>query len=178
MAGSRIDLAGDPASPRAGDVVTLVVTVSGQNGADRYGVAGATVILALVGSPGTDALLDATSLTTDASGTATAKLTMSKTPGRHIISATSGTLTTQYTIDSLAGASQVSRAGHSGQLSSVPNPSGNPAILFIAAGIVLLIGFVGPSAVRGARSRLRPSPEAGRSAGRQVGLSASSKRTN
>src|ERR1035437_8485355 len=64
---TSISMASEPAKPEPSTVATLVITVSGQNGADKYGVSGKNVGVVLKLSPGSDAKLDATSGTTDAS---------------------------------------------------------------------------------------------------------------
>lgn len=117
---TSISLASEPARPEPGAVATLVITVSGQNGADKYGVSGKNVDLVLKQSPGSDAKLDATSVTTDASGAATVKLTLSQTRGRHVVDATSKSLATEWVTDTLAGANLTWSAARATAARSTP----------------------------------------------------------
>jgi hypothetical protein len=168
-------MASEPLNPDPGGVATLVITVSGQNGADKYGVGDKNVEVVLKQSPGSDARLDANSVTTDASGAATVKLTLSRTRGRHVVDATSEGLSTEWVTDTLAGANLTSRARHGGEIDAVPTVAGNNStIFFAAAGIVLAVGFGWPYLLGLWRSRGRPLP----SWPLRVGLRASSKRTS
>jgi hypothetical protein len=171
---TAISLASEPANPEPGGVATLVITVSGQNGADKYGVSGKNVDVVLKQSPAPDAKLDATSVTTDASGAATVKLTLSQTRGRHVVDATSDGLSTEWVTDTLAGANLVSRARHGGEIDVVPVVAPNSSALFFsAAALVLLLGFGWPYLFglwRSRRRRQSPRPQ-------PAGLQASSKRT-
>jgi hypothetical protein len=138
-------MASEPANPDPGTGATLVITVSGQNGADKYGVSGVNVDVALKQSPGPDAKLDATSVTTDASGAATVKLTLSQTRGRHVVSAATSGLSTEWVTDTLAGANLVSRARHGGEIDVVPvAPSNTAATFFVGAGFIFVLGFAWP----------------------------------
>jgi hypothetical protein len=156
---TSISLASEPARPEPGAVATLVITVSGQNGADKYGVSGKNVDLVLKQSPGSNAKLDATSVTTNASGAATVKLTLSQTRGRHVVDATSKSLATEWVTDTLAGANLVSRARHGGEIDAVPVAApNNAAIFFVGAGFVLLLGFAWPYLIGLWRSRRWQGP--------------------
>jgi hypothetical protein len=168
-------MASEPAKPEPSIVATLVITVSGQNGADKYGVSGKNVGVVLKLSPGSDAKLDATSVTTDASGAATVKLTLSQTRGQHVVDATSESLSTEWVTDTLAGANLVSRARHGGEIDAVPVvASNNSTIFFVGAAFVLLLGFSWPYLIGLWRSRRRQRPLGPR----RAGLRTSSKRTS
>jgi hypothetical protein len=175
VAASSISMTSEPADPGPGGVVTLVITVSGQNGSDKYGLAGKNVDVTLKQSPSSDAKLDATSVTTDSGGAAIVKLTLSQTRGRHVVDATSEGLSTQWTIDTLAGASLISRARHGGEIDTTPVvAANNAAIFFAAAGLTLLLGFAWPYLIRlwrWWRGRQPPGP-------RRARLRPSSKRTS
>jgi hypothetical protein len=146
-------------------VVALVITVSGQNGPDRYGLAGKNVDVTIKQSPSSDAKLDAASVTTDSAGAATVKLTLSQTRGRHVVDATSEGLSTEWVTDTLAGASLLSRARHGGEIDAVPvMAANNPAIYFAAAGLALVLGFAWPHLIRVWRSERRPRPPGSRPA--------------
>ncbi len=168
-------MASEPANPDPGTVATLVITVSGQNGADKYGVSGQNVAVVLKQSPGPDAKLDATSVTTDASGAGTIRLTMSQTRGRHVVDATSNSISTEWVTDTLAGANLVSRARHGGEIDAVPvTAANNAAIFFVGAGFVLVLGFAWPYLFAQWRSwRARRPPGS-----RRARLRTSSKRTS
>jgi hypothetical protein len=167
-------MASEPAYPQPGTVATLVITVSGQNGTDKYGVAGATVNVVLAQKPAADAKLDNTSVTTDASGAATVKLTLSQTKGRHVVDATSGGLSTEWAADTLAGANLVSRARHGGEIDSTPVVNhNNPTIFFVSAGVVIFAGYLWPVVVGRERRRRLAIP-----VGRPTQLRTSSKRTS
>lgn len=162
---TSISMASEPANPEPGAVATLVITVSGQNGADKYGVSGKNVDVVLKQSPGSNAKLGATSVTTDASGAATVKLTLSQTRGRHVVDATSESLSTEWATDTLAGANLVSRARHGGEIDAVPVvASNNATIFFVGAGFILLLGFASPYLI--GRWRAAPAAPPGTAASR------------
>jgi hypothetical protein len=141
-----VDIQADPPDPGAGSTTLLTVTVSGSAGGDRYAVPNVPVRLELSEKPDDASTLSATDLTTDVTGSATARLTLSRTRGRNVIKATSGSVTKQMVIDTLAG----SRAGggrvrHSaGVLNNVIPPIVSPWVLVGAAGVVLAGGFLMP----------------------------------
>jgi hypothetical protein len=175
VAASSIAMASEPADPSPGAVVTLVITVSGQNGPDKYGLAGKNVDVTLKQSPRSDARLDATSVTTDSGGAATVKLTLSQTRGRHVVDATSEGLSTEWATDTLAGASRISRARHGGEIDTAPVVAANKAaIFFAAAALTLVLGFAWPYRIhlwRWWHGRQPPGSP-------QAGLRPSSKRTS
>ena len=137
----------DPANPGPAQATTLTITASGIHGIDKYGVKGVEVILKVTQAPGSDAKVDPATVTTDASGTATAKFTTSKTKGRNAVIAAAGALTTQFNIDTLLGNSgPIVRGRHSGNLDPVaaPAPRFNPTPIFAIAGLALVLSFVVP----------------------------------
>jgi hypothetical protein len=153
-----IDAVADPADPTPGTVATLTITVSGRQGSDRYGVSGATVKLQISDQPEHDAQLSATSVVTDAGGAASVRLTLSKTRGRHVVNITSAALSTQYVADTLGAGGQVSRIRHSGEIAGVPQVErGSPVPYFVAAVIILVLGFAAPYLIR-LRFLRRPAP--------------------
>ncbi|HXA41859.1 MAG TPA: hypothetical protein VNV65_02985 [Candidatus Solibacter sp.] len=173
---ASIAVTSEPADPQPGSVATLIITVSGQNGADRYGVSGVGLTVTLKQKPAPDAALDATSVFTDASGAATVKLTMSQTRGRHVVDAVAGSVTAEWTADTLAGANQLSRARHGGEIDTItPATRGNAPLFFVAAAVIFVLGFAWPSVFRWLSRRglgvggLVPS---------RAGLRTSSKRTS
>ena len=142
-----MDIVADPTDPGPGQTTTLTITASGVKGVDKYGVKAVQVSLQLTDAPGSDAKVDPASVTTDASGTATAKLTTSKTKGRNAVTATAGTLTTQFNTDTLLSSSgTLVRGRHSGNIDPVPATAAkiNPALIFAIAASALLVGFVVP----------------------------------
>ena len=166
----------EPADPQPGSVATLIITVSGQNGADKYGVAAVGVSVTLKQAPGHDATLDSTNVVTDASGAATVKLTLSQTRGRHVVVATAGTINSEWTADTLAGANQLSRARHGGEIdTTTPASRGTAPFFFIAAGVVFVLGFAWPTILR---SLKRGGPGLGGLLPKRIGLPVSSKRTS
>ena len=80
-----MDLSIDPTNPEPGGSTTLTVTVSGQQGVNRFGVPGVKVALTLTEEPGGDASINPATVTTDASGTATSQMRLSTKRGRHIV---------------------------------------------------------------------------------------------
>ncbi|MGI8609674.1 MAG: hypothetical protein ACR2MY_10685 [Candidatus Dormibacteria bacterium] len=122
------------------------MTLSGSRGSDRYAVPNAPVTLDLAEKPDDHASLSATALMTDVTGSAIARLTMSTTPGRHVIKASSGSLTNQVLIDTLLGTRASSgRAHHDGTVrTQFTSPVISPSYLFAAAGLTLLISFLLP----------------------------------
>src|SRR5258708_1987940 len=173
---TSIAMTSEPADPQPGSVANLIITVSGQNGADRYGVSGVGLTVTLKQKPAPDAALDATNVVTDASGAATVKLTMSQTRGRHVVDAVAGSVTAEWTADTLAGANQLSRARHGGEIdTTTPATRGNAPLFFVAAAVIFVLGFAWPSVFRWLSGRglglggLVPS---------RVGLRTSSKRTS
>ncbi|MFY9616337.1 MAG: hypothetical protein WAT58_13150 [Candidatus Dormiibacterota bacterium] len=144
---TSLDVNADPANPTPGQQATLTITASGNHGVDKYGVKDVAVNIELSKSPGSDAKVDPTSATTDASGTATAKFTPSKTKGLHSITISAGTLTTQFNVDTLVGSSGVLvRGRHSGNLdpSLVTAPAFNPVLIFAIAAAAVMLGFLVP----------------------------------
>ena len=136
----------EPTDPQPGSVASLIITVSGQNGADRYGVSGVGVTVTLKQKPGPDAALDVTNVVTDASGAVSVKLTMSHTRGRHVVDAVAGSLAAEWSADTLAGANQLSRARHGGEIDTItPASRGNAPLFFIAAGVIFVLGFAWPT---------------------------------
>ncbi|MEA2647047.1 MAG: hypothetical protein QOE92_2130, partial [Chloroflexota bacterium] len=176
-----------------GEASTLTVTVSGTRGGDHYGVQGVTVDLKVTDSPGPDTVVDPATVTTDASGAATAKLTVSKTKGRNAVTATVGTVTTEFAIDTLSGSTgALTRSRHSGVLDSSPSsaPRPDPMMLFTGAVLVLFGSFAIPyrrrllGLIRSGRSAKTPfgardtrasrTAQPTRSTGRGMGWKASS----
>lgn len=144
--GSRLDIQTDPSNPRPGTDVLVTVTLSGSSGADRYAVPNAPVTLELVEKPDDRATLSATNLTTDVTGSATARLTLSPTRGRHVVRATSGGLRNQALVDTLAGSTASSgRARHDGNLVQTRvAPVVDPMYLVAAAVLILVVSFLWP----------------------------------
>ena len=154
----------------------MIITVSGQNGADKYGVAAVGVSVTLKQAPGHDAALDTTNVVTDASGAATVKLTLSQTRGRHVVDATAGTINAEWSADTLAGANQLSRARHGGEIdTTTPASRGSAPLFFVAAGVVFALGFAWPSILRWLSRR---GLGLGSLVPGRVGLPVSSKRTS
>ncbi|HEV3233360.1 MAG TPA: hypothetical protein VG329_02285 [Candidatus Dormibacteraeota bacterium] len=144
---TSLDVNADPANPTPGQQATLTITASGNHGVDKYGVKDVQVNIELSKSPGSDAKVDPTTATTDASGTAVAKFTASKTKGLHSITISAGTLTTQFNVDTLVGSSGVLvRGRHSGNLdpSLVTAPAFNPLLIFAIAAAAVVLGFLVP----------------------------------
>jgi hypothetical protein len=142
-----MDVSADPPNPGPGNTTTLIITASGSRGADKYGVKDVKITLKVTDSPRSDAKVDPTSVTTDASGTATAKLTTSHTKGANVVSASAGTLTSEFNIDTLLGSSgTVTRGRHQGSIdpagSSIPHVS--PLLIFAVAVTVMVVGFLFP----------------------------------
>jgi hypothetical protein len=143
--GSRLDIISDPQNPDAGGTALITVTISGSRGSDRYGVPNLPVTLQLVEKPDNQANLSATDLTTDVTGSAIARLTLSRARGRHVLKATGGGLTNQLLLDTLSGSRVTSgRARHDGVLGLVKAPAVNPNFLFGAGVAVLVISFLLP----------------------------------
>jgi len=138
--GSRLDIQLDPPDPGPGQATILTISVSGSRGTDRYAVTNARVDVALTEKPDDQATLDASSLTTDVTGSATVTLTTSRTRGRHVVEATSGGVSKQVLVDTLAGSQAGGgRARHSGSVVSPVAPAVNPYYLVLAAGAILLV---------------------------------------
>ncbi|MFN2463486.1 MAG: hypothetical protein ABR573_06240 [Candidatus Dormibacteria bacterium] len=163
--GSRVDILADPQAPGPGDHTTLTITVSGSRGTDRYAVPAAHVDVELSEKPDDQASLSATSLTTDGTGSAATTLTLSKTKGRHVVTATSGGISGRVVFDTLAGSTaSTGRARHSAGTLATRQPPINPVILFVAAALFVLGGFLFPYRTKLSFGR-RPRP-ARRSAAR------------
>jgi hypothetical protein len=144
---TSLDVNADPANPGPGQQATLTITASGNHGVDKYGIKDVKVNVQLSKSPGSDAKVDPTTATTDASGTATVKFTPSKTKGLHSITISAGTLTTEFKVDTLVGSSGVQvRGRHSGNLDPSPlaAPAFNPLLIFAIAAAALVVGFAVP----------------------------------
>jgi hypothetical protein len=186
VSATSIEVVADRLDPQPGTVATLTITVSGNEAADRYGVAGAAVDLLMTEQPGTDAQLGATSLVTDAAGAAYVKLTLSKTRGRHVVNVTSATLSAQYVADTLGAGGQLSRTRHNGEIVAVPpSQRGSPLPFFVAAVISLVLGFAAPYIKRLVIALRSPppigppsTPSSGSRPQGRLGLGVSSKRTN
>ena len=157
--GTSLQITADPPNAGPGTSALITVTVSGSRGSDRYAVTNAAVTLELVEKPESDATLSSTSLTTDVAGSAIAKLTLSKTRGRHVVKATSSGLSGQVLVDTLAGARASStRAHHDGILAQVKAPAIDPSYLVDLAGLILVVSFLLPYRRRAyAWLRRRPS---------------------
>jgi hypothetical protein len=154
-----IEISADPLSPGPGGSATLTITVSGTRGGDKYGVPGVTVQLAFAQAPAADAQLDPTSVTTDQTGTATTRLTLSKKAGRHLITASGGGLQSSLTLDTLAPpARDPTRARHV-EIDPLAPPAQprDMTLFFYAAAVVLIVGFGAHYARRPARPAARPS---------------------
>jgi hypothetical protein len=143
--GSRVDMLADPQHPGPGESTQLTVSVSGSRGSDRYAVTGATVDLGLAVQPDEGSTLSATSVTTDITGSVTVKLTLSKSRGRTIVMATSGGISNQMLIDTLAGArASAGRVRHSSTVTPVPAQAVKPEYLVAVAVLVLVVSFLLP----------------------------------
>ena len=144
--GSRIDFQADPQAPGPGESTVLTVTVSGSRGGDRYAVPNVDIELTLSEKPDQAASLSTTSLTSDVTGSALTRLTLSRTKGRHVVTATSGGASSHIVFDTLAGSTAgAGRARHSaGFITTVNPPVVNPALLFTGAAIFLVGGFLFP----------------------------------
>jgi hypothetical protein len=157
--GSRLDILADPQQPGPGESTQLTVTVSGSRDRDRYAVTGATVDLGLTVKPDDGSTLSATSVNTDITGSVTVKLTLSRTRGRTIVKAASGTISNQMLIDTLAGAqASAGRARHSSTITLAPAPAVKPEYLEAAAVLVLLVSFLLPYRGRLSSGRKTPRP--------------------
>jgi len=159
--GSRVDIQAEPQKPGPGQSTLLTITVSGSGGSDRYAVPNAKVEVQLSEKPDAAATVSDSSLTTDVSGSATTKLTLSTTKGRHVVMATSSGVSSSMVFDTLSGATaNTGRARHSARLTTAPpSPGLNPAFLLLAAGFFLVAGFLLPYRER-VLARLRPAPTA------------------
>ena len=159
--GSRVDIQADNQKPGAGESTVLTVTVSGSRGSDRYAVPAAAVDVQLTEKPDDTARLSANTLTTDLSGSAMTRLTLSTTKGRHVVTATSGGISSRIVFDTLAGTTaSASRARHSaGVITTKVPPIVDPNYLYLAAGFFLVGGFVLPyrKRVLGRFRRARPA---------------------
>jgi hypothetical protein len=146
VSAASIDIASDPSTPGPGDTATLTVTASGNRGLDRYGVKDVKIELKVSESPASDARVEPASVTTDSSGTATAKFTTSKTKGRNVVTATAGSVASDFNVDTLIGSTgALTRGRHGGNLD--PTPAGtrlSPLLLFGAAGVLVAAGFLFP----------------------------------
>jgi hypothetical protein len=154
-----MDVTADPPNPGPGDTTTLIITASGNRGSDKYGIKDVKITLKVTDSPGSDAKVDPASVTTDASGTATSRFTTSRTKGPNVISASAGTLTSDFNVDTLLGSSgTVTRGRHQGSVDPVGSsiPQVSPMLIFALAAMVMLVGFALPVARRTLRLRLLP----------------------
>ena len=144
--GSRVDMLADPQKVGPGESTMLTVTVSGSRGVDRYAVPNVDVDVVLSEKPDEQASLAATHLKTDVTGSATTRLTLSHTKGRHVVTASSGGVSSHLVFDTLAGSTaSTGRARHSaGVITTAVPPVVDPAYLFMAAGVFLVGGFVLP----------------------------------
>jgi hypothetical protein len=146
VGGSTLEITSEPVDPNPGTTVNLTVTVSGVKEGNKYGIAGVELALALTEKPSDDSSISPATATTDDSGTATSKLTLSRQRGRHVVTATGGGLSGQATIDTLLPPNQdPTRARHTGTLdTSLTWQRFNPIPLFLAAVAVLIAGFGWP----------------------------------
>ena len=148
MEPTAVEVSADPENPKPGDRAILTITVSGSKGNDHYGIKDARVDLKVTDSPAGDVSVDPASATTDASGAATALLLLSKIKGRNAVTATVGTITTEFAIDTLVGTTgTLTRSRHSGVLDSNPAPATprlDPVMLFTGAVLVLIGSFAIP----------------------------------
>lgn len=123
----------DPHRVAAGATADVVVTIK----LDSRPVSGAAVQLAMLFTPGKDYLFTPDSGFTDANGTFTATVKVSRNPGDSIIAATSGVLSDQ---DRVAGTGAPERA--SAPTATTPARAGGlaPLILLGFAALALLAG--------------------------------------
>ena len=124
--------------PSAGTTTTLTATVLNSSGAP---VPGSSVVFQISSQPGTDARfsngLTEITATTDATGTATAVLSVGRTPGGIIVKTISGDKTSQLTLQVQSAVGVPATGGQ-------PPSEGNGGITawqaaIIAAGIVILL---------------------------------------
>ena len=155
--GSRLDILSDPSSPQAGDSALITVTLSGSRGADRYAVPKAPIALELVEKPDGQASLSATHLTTDVTGSVTARLTLSRARGRYVLKASYGSLSNQLLLDTLTGTrASTGRARHDGTIRvQAIAPVIDPSYLVAAAVLTLVVSFLLPYRRRVFRRRRR-----------------------